>query len=222
MLKFAEYVLVRIETMSEAVSEQAKRLKKIRLYLGMTRDEFSKVIASSQFTIRSWENGHKQFGEKAVKKVINELTKIGFKCSFDWIMHGKGVSPISLYEASAAGTTASMSVRENAVESPLMSEIHAIRAAFPGMDIINVSDTSYLPLAQVGDLLGFREIPADRLIQWQDHIVFYITRAGGKGFGTVKIHDQITVQPFDRSSPLSSKEVQNLHEIVWYRKVEPD
>lgn len=205
--------------MSDLVSEQAKRLKKIRLYLGMTRDEFSKVITSSPFTIRSWENGQKHFGDKAVKKVITELAKIGFNCSFDWMIHGKGVSPISLFEAGSENEpSTAMTVRESTTENPLMSEMYAIKRAFPGINVINVNDDSYHPLAHKGDFLGFKEIPATQLQQWQNHIVFYITNDGSKGFGTVKYHDHITIHPIDRMTPLKCNEMQTIHEIVWYRK----
>jgi DNA-binding XRE family transcriptional regulator len=205
--------------MSDLVSEQAKRLKKIRLYLGMTREEFSKVIASSPFTIRSWENGQKHFGEKAVKKIISELTKIGFACTFDWMMYGKGISPISLFEANAESKDSScMAVREGGADNPLVNEVYAIKAAFPGINIVNVNDDCYKPLAHKGDFLGFKEIPTDQLHYWQNHIVFYITHTGAKGFGTVKYHDELTIHPLDRATPLNSNDMQNVHEIVWYRK----
>lgn len=205
--------------MPDLVSEQAKRLKKIRLYLGMTREEFSKVIASSPFTIRSWENGQKHFGEKAVKKVMQELSKIGFACTFDWMMYGKGISPISLYEANAeAENTPKMTIKEGCAENPLMNEMFAIKSAFPGVNIVNVIDDSYIPLASKGDFLGFKEILPEQLQQWQNHLIFYIAHNGGKGFGIVKLHDEITIHPIDRSNSLKTHDMQAIHEIVWYRK----
>ena len=49
------------------------RLKKIRLYLGMTREQFGDAIGISQYTIRSWENGAKTFTADGVQRVVIAL-----------------------------------------------------------------------------------------------------------------------------------------------------
>ena len=76
------------------ISEQAARLKKIRLYLGMTRQQFGDAVGISQFTIRSWENGAKNFIADGIQRIISALKeKINFVCPFDWLMHGIRSSP---------------------------------------------------------------------------------------------------------------------------------
>lgn len=200
------------------VSEQAKRLKRIRLYLGMTREEFANVAASSPFTIRSWENGQKHFGEKAVKKIIHELTKIQLTCSFEWMMYGQGISPISLFEASTEALPA-LSVCDSAAKQPLLNEIYAIKSAYPDITVISVADDSFQPFAKSGDFIGLRVIEQHQLHQYLNALVVYTLQNAAKGTGIVKANGQLVILALDKSSTIYLSDVQMVQEILWYRRV---
>ena len=205
--------------MSVLVSEQAKRLKRIRLYLGMTREEFAAVSASSPFTIRSWENGQKRLGDKAVKKIINELAKIRFTCTYDWMMHGQGISPISLFEVSTEITASPvLSVHDSAAQPPLLDEIYALKNAYPDISIINVADHSYQPIARPGDFIGIRHLARDNLRSCLDSMVIYTMHTGLQAVGLIKMKGQVMLYSLDQSFVIPLHEVQSLHEVLWYRK----
>lgn len=205
------------------ISGQASRLKKIRLYLGLTRAQFGKVINISQFTLRSWENGAKNFTAEGVERLINALKKkIKFSCDFDWLMNGAGLSPISLCEESKS--LAAESINIDSSQNNLLKEIVLFKKLNANANVIEVSNNNFLPLAVKGDYVALLSIDILKMKKLINQIVFVSLKDNLNKFGILKKdknkkNDYVIISLMTGTPFLISKDqIDQLSQIIWFRK----
>jgi DNA-binding XRE family transcriptional regulator len=203
------------------IPAQAARLKKIRLYLAMTREQLGEAVGISQFTIRSWENGEKNFTAVGVQRIINALkAKINFSCPFDWLMYGTGHSPISLHEESLFRSPDE--IRFDSCHEKLLKEVITFKQLNPLASIAVVSDDTFSPIAAVGDYIGLVSRDIANLDDYIGKIVFLSFKNGASEFGILdKKRHSYRVIPFNGSalSKLMVQHISNLQQFIWLRKI---
>ena len=205
-----------------AISPQAARLKKIRLYLGLTREQLSKSITISQYTIRSWENGHKNFTEKSIKRFVSALKKkLHFDCSFEWLMHGTGKSPISQYEEQK-----SKDIFDELIVDPchlnILNEVALFKKLNNQANLIAVSNNAFYPLAAPGDYIGLLAIDNSNLKNYIDKMLYLTFQDNASFFGLLKKHQKIfqLIQLSDGTiHDLKISNLENIFQLIWLRKI---
>ncbi len=203
------------------ISRQSVRLKKIRLYLAMTRQQFGNAVGISQYTIRSWENGEKNFTADGIHRVIFALkAKINFSCSFDWLMYGSGTSPISLYEESSFRDT--NEIKFDSCHEKLLKEVVTFKQLNPLASTVVVSDNTFSPIAEVGDYIGLKLADISNLDNYLGKIVFLSLQNKLSEFGILKKNRTVyrIIHFFDTSSSkLVIKNINKFYQLVWLRKI---
>ena len=203
------------------ISSQAVRLKKIRLYLAMTRQQFGDAVGISQYTIRSWENGEKHFTADGIQRVISALKeKINFACPFDWLMYGTGTSPISLYEESAFRDT--NEIQFDSYHEKLLKAVVTFKQLNPSASVVIVSDNTFSPIAQIGDYIGLTLADVSKLDNYIGKIVFFSLQNDLSEFGILeKNRSSYRIINFFNSPPfkLMIKNINKFYQLVWLRKI---
>lgn len=197
------------------------RLKKIRLYLGMTREQFGNALAISQYTIRSWENGAKKFTADGVQRVIAALQgKINFSCSFEWLMHGIGSSPISLCEENKIQSTFSITIDSS--NEKILHEIVFFKKNNPSAEVILVSDNTFTPIADIGDYIGLISVDVASIEKHTEKLILVTLVNDLIKFGVLKKdrHFFSIVNSLNGSHiKLSKSNIDKISQIVWLRKI---
>jgi transcriptional regulator with XRE-family HTH domain len=203
------------------ITDQASRLKKIRLYLGMTREVFGKQLHISQYTIRSWETGAKNFSEPSVKRVVDSLNKrLNFYCTFDWLMYGSGESPITLYEEKDKNVDGA--VKLDILQEKILKEVMNFKSLNKDASVIIVSDDRFYPLARPGDYIGLIQIDPNEMNKHIGSIIFFINENEVNFFGCLsKKKNQYYIKPFsgDGAFELLVTDKNQLFLLVWFRKL---
>lgn len=144
---------------TDLLSDQASRLKKLRLYLGLTRKDFEIKFGISRHTLRAWESGEKTFSDSAIMKVVDVLNDNGINCSYEWFVSGIGDSPILFKESSDF----SSSVNFDPINEKTLNEVLFYKQNNPDIEVLVVSDDRFTPLAHFGDYIGLKSIDPENL-----------------------------------------------------------
>lgn len=208
-----------IKNNSHNISHQASRLKKIRLYLGLTRKDFGRILEISEYTVRSWELGAKKFTETSVKRVVQALNeKTNFACSFDWLMFGLGDSPISHFEQQITFDP----IQFDSLHNKLMKEIAAFKHSNKEANIVIVTNRNFEPLAAVGDYVGLLPLKLDLIEGYINKLILIITKNNISKFGVLnKINRRyqiLNLMDGDKFS-FSLKDIDSLELLIWLRKL---
>ena len=205
----------------QTISHQAARLKKIRLYLGLTREQLGKSIGISQYTLRSWENGLKNFTPEGAQRFISSLKKnINFSCSLEWLMNGIGTSPISHYEEQKYKDSLSNVMILHSHEK-ILNEIATFKKLNNSANVIAVSDDIFSPIAEPGDYIGFVPIDISHLKDYTGKILLLSLKKGYCQFGILqKKHSAFQIISLkNRSiSDLVIDNIEKVFQFVWLRK----
>jgi transcriptional regulator with XRE-family HTH domain len=203
------------------IPSQAVRLKKIRLYLAMTRQQFGIAVGISQYTIRSWENGEKNFTADGIQRIISALKeKINFSCPFDWLMYGTGTSPISLYEESSFRNSAE--IQFDSSHEKLLKEVITFKEMNKLASVVVVSDHTFSPIAEVGDYVGLILADIANLNNYIGKIVFLALRDDTSEFGILEKNSSLYhILHFLDAVPtkLSINNISKFYQFVWLRKI---
>lgn len=206
------------------ISHQASRLKKIRLYLGMTREQFGSAIHISQFTLRSWENGAKNFTDEGVERVITSLkNKLKFSCSFDWLMYGSGSSPIALCEDNYLIQNSAVNIKPS--QDRLLDEIVMFKKLNPEVNVTVVSDEKFYPLADMGDYVGLLPIVISKMDSYLDKIVLAMLKDDSSAFGMLAKEKmkktflwRVNSLVDSEFKSISLNRISQIYHLVWLRK----
>jgi DNA-binding XRE family transcriptional regulator/small nuclear ribonucleoprotein (snRNP)-like protein len=204
-----------------SISYQAARLKKIRLYLGLTREQLADSIGISQFTLRSWENGLKKFTPEGAQRFVSSLNeKINFSCSFEWLMHGVGTSPISHYEDQKSAQPLKKITITTSHEK-ILNEIANFKQLNTSASVIAVSNNMFYPIAEPGDYIGFTSINIKKLKNYIGKILYISLKNENSYFGVLeKKHHSFQIICLNNASAIEVK-AHTLAEIfllIWLRK----
>ncbi len=205
---------------SNLIIGSVARLKKIRLYLGMTRKQFGDAIGISQYTIRSWENGAKTFTTDGIQRVTQALKgKIDFSCSFEWLMSGTGSSPISLCEENKIQDNLFISLDSSAKK--ISNEIVIFKKNNKSADVILVSDYTFSPIANEGDYIGLILIDISSMEKHVNSLVFVTFKNNINKFGILEKKRNcfyIISLLKDSHIKLSTDNIAKISQLIWLRK----
>jgi transcriptional regulator with XRE-family HTH domain len=71
--------------MNRKDKEIGKRIKKLRVYLGLTQRDFAEKIYSSYRSVQNWESGERYISESNLRLLIDE-----YGVSREWLLTGTG------------------------------------------------------------------------------------------------------------------------------------
>lgn len=203
------------------MSDQAVRLKKIRLYLGMTRHQFGEIIGISQFTIRSWENGEKNFTSDGIQRVIAALNEhLNFPCSYEWLFSGEGVSPLFQLEKSHFQDTESICF--DPIEEKILNEVVTFKRSNESVNVIVVSNHSFSPIADIGDYIGLLPIDLNNIEDYVGKIVYLALYDETSEFGVLynELNGfRITHLTNKADSVVTKHDIHKSFQFIWFRKV---
>lgn len=202
------------------INDPAARLKKIRLYLGKTQKQFGEIINISQFTIRSWENGAKNFTADGVQRVISVLDKnLNFMCTFDWLMYGKGSSPISLYEEKDLYDIHDVEI--DSLEEKLLKEIIIFKRQNKYVNVLIVSDDTFSPIAEIGDYVGLLPIDMEKFDAYVGKLIYLSLQSDTSIFGVLnKRREKLHVLQLinGKSTSITKNMIEKASQFIWFRK----
>lgn len=72
---------------------RGKRLRYLREFAKMNRDELSEIAGVKYVTYKDWENGHWRLPLKRATRIVEALIAQGFECSVEWLETGRGKPP---------------------------------------------------------------------------------------------------------------------------------
>lgn len=134
----------------------AARLRALRENCGLTRKEFSQNHDLSSYTLRALENGVLKVSQKHIDKLLEAFKKEGVNCTKEWLLEGIGPAPsdetIIPHNSSLglAQDVPSLYVPKKGIER----EIHFFIKNNPEALVIQILDTSMLPLYEPKDYVG--------------------------------------------------------------------
>jgi transcriptional regulator with XRE-family HTH domain len=134
----------------------AERVKALRGYLSLTRKQFSKRHGIPEPTIRAWELSLYSISSTHLQKLIKAFRAEDILCTEDWLLHGKGTSPLFALEA--------INKELEKVHDQLVSPSGPIKPVFLEAAVFEkynedsltfeVADNLMLPLYEKGDYVG--------------------------------------------------------------------
>lgn len=170
----------------QTISPQSVRLKKIRLYLGLTREQLGESVGISQYTLRSWENGLKNFTAEGVERFISLLKKnINFSCSFEWLMHGIGASPISQHEDKKY-VDIFYDITIATSHEKMISEVAYFKKLNSAATVMAVFNDMFYPIAEPGDYIGFLPVNISNLKKYMGKVLYFCLRNDSFQFGILQ------------------------------------
>lgn len=75
------------------LESSARRIKSIRMFLGMSRKKFESITGISMGTVRAWESGQNPLTLKGAERLEKTLQSYDINCKREWLLHGYGESP---------------------------------------------------------------------------------------------------------------------------------
>lgn len=199
------------------ISLQASQLKKIRLYLGFTRAQFGEILSISQYTIRSWENGQKEFTEEGAKRFIDAIkNSLGLECSLQWLFLGKGTSPIAVSERSSKLEEMSL----NTKQLNLLQEMTLFQSNCTEAEIILIEEQQLAPFLRKGDYVGLVPFKSRSFNKLLDQLVFIIFENDEQQMGLLtKEKNSYKIEKFSsKASLIKLNTIKKLYQVVWIRK----
>jgi transcriptional regulator with XRE-family HTH domain len=205
----------------KTISNQATRLKKIRLYLGLTREQLGESIGISQYTLRSWENGLKNFTAEGVQRFISSLKEnINFSCSFEWLMYGVGISPISHYEEKKYPDPLN-DVTIHSSHEKILNEISTFKKLNSSANVIAVSNDIFYPIAEPGDYIGFIPVDVTNLKNHIGKILYFSLDQENFQFGVLQkkrgLFKLICLKNAS-AADLPIHRIEKIFQFIWLRK----
>lgn len=133
--------------------ERARRLRLLRETAKLTREALAKLCEDvAEGTIRNWETARVGgLTENGAEKVIVALKKKGVDCSLEWLLYGKGQSPIETFML--ADYTSPIETFESILAKELQL-FHQLNSN--SVDVI-VGDDGMWPCLLVGDHVAGRK-----------------------------------------------------------------
>ena len=137
--------------------ERGKRLKSILTLAGLSALEFAKKHKLSIHTLHAWRAGTRTLSLKGAQKLSQVLKNEGWFCTPEWLLYGKGLTPIPIEKFSQHVTVA----EEEYFPASWVSEDFRItkEVAFftqvnPEGIALTIDDESMHPLYTKGDLIA--------------------------------------------------------------------
>ena len=73
---------------------RGERIKRIRQSLGMSMDDFAKLVKVSRSAMHYWQHGTEPgLSPSGAESIINALKSRDIECSFEWLWNGIGEAP---------------------------------------------------------------------------------------------------------------------------------
>lgn len=198
------------------LSDQASRLKKLRLYLGLTRKNFEIKFGISRHTLRAWEIGEKRFTDNAIKRVVDLLNSNGINCSFEWFLSGMGDSPIMLKESIDYAS----SIDFDPVNEKTLNEVLFFKQNNPGLEVLVVGDDRFEPLAHIGDYIGLKQVDVNELDLYLESLAYVRCVEGEKFLSIItKTNTDYIFESLDKQKSVGLEVVEFIKIIVWFKKL---
>ena len=203
----------------DTLSDQAARLKKLRLYLGLTRKDFEQKFGVSRHTLRTWETGEKNFTENAIHRVVSALNEKDVNCSFEWFETGMGDSPILMQES----VDYSSSIEFDPINEKTLNEVLYFKKSNPKVEVFVVGDTRFEPIALTGDYIGLKLIASSDSMKYLGSIAYIQDLTGNNFLYSIKKGNkgQVSLVSLDNRDSWDLKFIKQdfMKIIVWYKKL---
>lgn len=129
--------------------ERGRRLKALRKFAGLKRDQLANLAGVSPASISYWENASlSELNEKGGEKVIKALQEEkGINCSVEWLLYGIGGSPFK------EGNIPFQLVHTQNSTNTLNQEI-TLFLSNPESIVFQVTSSSMSPILEPNDIAG--------------------------------------------------------------------
>lgn len=204
---------------TDSLSGEASRLKKLRLYLGLTRKDFELKFGVSRHTLRAWEVGEKKFNENAINRVVSALNSNEINCSYEWFVSGVGDSPILMQES----VDYSSSIEFDPVSEKTLNEVLFYKKNNPTVEVFVVGDIRFEPIALSGDYVGLKKIRLDECKNFIGSVAYIKSFSDDNYLYVIRIDkkDQISFVSLNNKNMWDLKFLKQdfVKIIVWYKKI---
>ncbi|RDI41111.1 helix-turn-helix domain-containing protein [Aquicella lusitana] len=123
------------------------RIKLARNMLGLSRKELEERFHISVNTLQAWESDKNTLTDKGARKLNSVFIKLGLLCTEDWLLTGKGQTPILLQDISTLPN-------EMNEDICILREIEAFKAINPNPVVVIINDDGMEPIYSIGDFVG--------------------------------------------------------------------
>ena len=123
------------------------RIKLARNMLGLSRKNLQERFCINVNTLQAWESGKNSLTDKGAKKLNDAFLKLGLLCTEDWLLTGKGQTPILLQGVSVLP----QNINEDLC---ILREIETFKTLNPAAVVVIINDNSMEPIYCIGDFVG--------------------------------------------------------------------
>lgn len=159
-----------IKNIKHTLETPGDRLRAIRSYTSKSRKDFATHSTISEHTLRAWENETSPLTLKGAKRITQALHNEGILCTVNWLLYGKGVSPLMSppYSSSpSAKALQNISSLEEMLdiddETSILKEIALFQKNHKGSVIFMITDDGMKPFFNIGDYVGGIIVPPHKI-----------------------------------------------------------
>lgn len=205
-----------------------ERIRALREYLRLTRNDFCKRHGFPTITLISWENSKAKIKPSSLKKLIQAFAEENILCTEEWLREGTGnlpqfSSPLLEKEIYAIEEGDSLSAKE---VDPINLEIALFKKLHPNSLTIRLKDNYMAPNFEEGDFVGgifvdFKKkpiaygIPYLVVLKDNTNIMRLVYQGTKNNLFTLSCYNFVNqkVNPI-----LPDVEIKGLYEVIWHRK----
>ncbi len=205
---------------------RGKRLRSLRMMLGLPRKALQQAIDISASTLQSWENA-KVGGltEKGARRIVPLLRQQGLQCDVEWLLYGVGASPQLMDNAflKVKETPAIYSIDEG---KAIAAELSLFEQHLPDVMHVVVTNDAMFPHYRIDDNIAGRArfgddiaelVGNDCIVETSDHSVFFRRlQLGSKPrlYTLLSINPDTTVQ----IPAVVNCDVLRVAAVIWHRR----
>lgn len=124
--------------------DRAKRLKRLRKLLGLSRRTLGELAEISHRNIENWEYARSGgLSNKGADRIAQALKKLNCQCTPEWLLEGTSPAPILSNTLTAMPVTTSDT--QNSPEL-IQAEIQRLKKQYPNLIVQQISDQSMAPV----------------------------------------------------------------------------
>ncbi|MEI6805568.1 MAG: hypothetical protein WCK49_03565 [Myxococcaceae bacterium] len=202
--------------------ETALRFRIARGMVQINPKKFCEQYGLNRFTIQSWEMGHNHINIRTVVRFCEALSAEGVFCSPEWLLKGKGSTPIKLSSRQDLALE-SLQIDSNEEHKYIQAEIQLFRDNQIQLGrepvVVELGDQAMKPYFNKGNFVGGYLLPERSIDTLLGQIV--IVGIGQKNYVVRRLMKESTnylLVPGDFTErAVSLKSVENVAKIIWHR-----
>lgn len=176
------------------------RLKFLRTRaLGLTHDEFAKLVGLGASTIRHAEKSHiTDLSEKNAKKIVSALVDLNINLTLSWMLNGVGTAPVAYNPPGS----------EQIIQGQTSQEIQYYRHTHPNSITMTLDNNKLSPFFLRGDVVGGIKASSNFVQKNKTHIFIIVTKDNNKSINRIGDINPLTRSAYCFKSLLISSDAE--------------